>query len=198
MVLRGEIAEAELHAGRLPVKRNGQFGPATAVGELLARQPSTEKQSNPAVPLSSVASWATNDDRGGVPSSQIAPPATPGHHGRIDLRGHGHATTSGVQLSGAGRFEQPATTTRRRVVMPKFMDVHHGMHGITPEALKAAHQADVDIQDEEDVDFQRAWGDPESGMVWCVSEAPNADAVKRIHERTGHPATEVYPVPVEV
>lgn len=82
--------------------------------------------------------------------------------------------------------------------MPKFMDVHHGMQGITPEALKAAHQADLDIQGEEDVDFQRAWGDPESGMVWCVSEAPNAEAVKRIHERTGHPATEVYPVPVEV
>ena len=47
--------------------------------------------------------------------------------------------------------------------MAKFMDVHHGMHGITPEALQAAHQADLDIQGEEDVDFQRAWGDPESG-----------------------------------
>jgi len=82
--------------------------------------------------------------------------------------------------------------------MPKFMDVHHGMHGVTPEALKEAHQADLDIQGEEDVDFQKAWGDPESGMVWCISEAPSADAVKRIHERTGHPATEVYPVPVEV
>ena len=82
--------------------------------------------------------------------------------------------------------------------MPKFMDVHHGMQGITPEALKAAHQADLDIQGEEGVDFQRAWGDPESGMVWCVSEAPNAEAVKKIHERTGHPASEIFPIPVEV
>jgi hypothetical protein len=48
----------------------------------------------------------------------------------------------------------------------------------------------------ENVDFQRAWGDPESGHVWCISEAP--DALKRIHERTGHPATEVYPIPVDV
>ena len=39
--------------------------------------------------------------------------------------------------------------------MPKFMDVHHGMHGVTPEALKVAHQADLDIQDEENVDFVR-------------------------------------------
>ena len=82
--------------------------------------------------------------------------------------------------------------------MAKFMDVHHDMFGLTPEALQAAHQADLDIQGEEDVDFQRARGDPESGMVWCLSEAPNADAVRRIHERTGHPATDVFPVPVEV
>jgi hypothetical protein len=82
--------------------------------------------------------------------------------------------------------------------MPKFMDVHHGMHGVTPEALQAAHQADLDIQDEEGVDFPRAWGDPGSGIAWCISEAPTIEAVKRIHERAGHPATEVYPVPVEV
>jgi hypothetical protein len=102
--------------------------------------------------------------------------------------------------SAAAASRQLPTTVHhwRRNHMPKFMDVHHGMHGVTPEALQAAHQADLDIQGEEDVDFQRAWGDPESGMVWCISEAPNADAVKRIHERTGHPATEVYPVPVEV
>ncbi|WP_201845799.1 SCO4226 family nickel-binding protein [Myceligenerans indicum] len=78
------------------------------------------------------------------------------------------------------------------------MDVHTGMQGITEEALKAAHQADVDIQADEGVDFQKAWADPDSGKVWCVSEAPNADAVRRIHERTGHPAVEVYPVPLEV
>jgi Nickel responsive protein SCO4226-like len=82
--------------------------------------------------------------------------------------------------------------------MPKFMDVHTGMKGITPEALQAAHQADLDIQADEGVDFQRAWGDPESGMVWCVAEAPSADAVRRIHERAGHAPDEVYPVPVEV
>jgi hypothetical protein len=29
------------------------------------------------------------------------------------------------------------------------------------------------------------------------SEAPNADAVKKIHERAGHPTDEVYPVPVQ-
>lgn len=77
------------------------------------------------------------------------------------------------------------------------MDVHTGMKGITPEALLEAHNADLAIQGEEGVDFQHAWADPDTGMVWCVSEAPSADAVRRIHERAGHPADEVYPVPVE-
>ena len=81
--------------------------------------------------------------------------------------------------------------------MPKFMDVHDGMVGITPEALLAAHQGDLAIQADEGVDFQHAWADPVSGRVWCISEAPDADAVRRIHERTGHPAAEVFPVPVE-
>jgi len=82
--------------------------------------------------------------------------------------------------------------------MPKFMDVHRSMKGVTPEALKAAHQADLDIQEDEGVDFQRAWADPDSGMVFCLAEAPSADAVRRIHERAGHPADDVYAVPVEV
>jgi len=81
--------------------------------------------------------------------------------------------------------------------MPEFMDVHTGMVGITPEGLHEAHQADLDIQDDERVNFKHAWADPNSGMVWCLSEAPNADAVRKIHERTGHPASEVYPVPVQ-
>ncbi len=77
------------------------------------------------------------------------------------------------------------------------MDVHTGMVGITPEALNEAHQADLDIQDEERVNFKQAWADPDTGMVFCLSEAPNAEAVQRIHERAGHPADHVYEVPVQ-
>jgi len=80
--------------------------------------------------------------------------------------------------------------------MPKFMDVHTSMAGVTEEALAAAHQADLDIQGEEGVDFQHAWADPTSGHVFCLSEAPNADAVRRIHERAGHPADEIHEITV--
>ncbi|MBA2532721.1 MAG: SCO4226 family nickel-binding protein [Nocardioidaceae bacterium] len=81
--------------------------------------------------------------------------------------------------------------------MPEFMDVHTGMVGVTPEALNEAHQADLDIQGEEGVNFKHAWADPSSGMVFCLSEAPNAEAVQRIHERAGHPADQIYEVPVQ-
>jgi len=81
--------------------------------------------------------------------------------------------------------------------MPEFMDVHKGMVGITPDELHEAHQADLAIQADEQVNFKKAWADPNSGTVFCLSEAPNAEAVKRIHERAGHPVDQVYEVPVQ-
>ncbi|MET8078745.1 SCO4226 family nickel-binding protein [Streptomyces sp. NPDC005303] len=82
--------------------------------------------------------------------------------------------------------------------MARFMDVHRGMHGITADQLMEAHQADLAIENEEGVHFERAWADPESGLVYCLSEAPSPEAVQRIHERTGHKADEIHAVPLSV
>lgn len=82
--------------------------------------------------------------------------------------------------------------------MAKYMDVHHGMKGITKESLMEAHRADLAIQADEKVKFERAWADPASGEVYCLSEAPSADAVRRIHERSGHPFDEIHPVPLSI
>jgi hypothetical protein len=81
--------------------------------------------------------------------------------------------------------------------LPEFMDVHRGMVGITDELLREAHNADLAIQGEEGVDFKHAWACPDSGTVFCLSSAPSKDAVARIHERAGHPADEIYEVPVQ-
>ncbi|MPY61507.1 SCO4226 family nickel-binding protein [Streptomyces spongiae] len=82
--------------------------------------------------------------------------------------------------------------------MTRFMDVHHDMKGITAEQLREAHQADLAIEKDEGVHFEKAWADPESGTVYCLSEAPSAEAVLRIHERTGNKADEIHPVPLTV
>lgn len=73
-----------------------------------------------------------------------------------------------------------------------------GMFGLTSEQLAEAHRADLAIQDDENVNFKHAWADPDSGMVFCLSEAPGAEAVKVIHQRAGHATEEVYEVPVQV
>ncbi|CAM5651137.1 SCO4226 family nickel-binding protein [Streptomyces aurantiogriseus] len=82
--------------------------------------------------------------------------------------------------------------------MTKFMDVHRGMEGITSDQLREAHQADLAIEADEGVHFEHAWADPDSGIVYCLSEAPSADAVQRVHERSGHRADEIHAVPLSV
>ncbi|GGU09100.1 MULTISPECIES: SCO4226 family nickel-binding protein [Streptomyces] len=82
--------------------------------------------------------------------------------------------------------------------MGTYMDVHHNMVGITGDQLKEAHAADLAIEKDEGVHFQRAWADPASGTVYCLSTGPSAEAVQRIHERTGHAADEIHEVPLSV
>lgn len=82
--------------------------------------------------------------------------------------------------------------------MARFMDVHDGFVGVTEAQLSEAHQADLAIEGDEGVHFEKAWLDPESGKVFCLSHGPSKEAVMRIHERAGHPTTEVYELPIEV
>jgi hypothetical protein len=82
--------------------------------------------------------------------------------------------------------------------MPRFMDVHEGFVGVTAEQLKEAHEADLALEADEGVHFEQAWLDPESGKVFCLSTGPSREAVMRVHERAGHPTTEVYELTVEV
>jgi hypothetical protein len=80
--------------------------------------------------------------------------------------------------------------------VPEYMDVHTSMVGVTAEQLLEAHQADLAIQDDEGVNFKQAWADPKTGHVFCLSEAPSAEALQKIHERAGHPADEVHEITV--
>lgn len=82
--------------------------------------------------------------------------------------------------------------------MARFMDVHDGFVGVTKDQLAAAHDRDLAIEGEEGVHFERAWLDPESGKVFCLSTGPSKEAVMRIHERAGHPTAQVFELAVEV
>ncbi|MEE4543343.1 SCO4226 family nickel-binding protein [Streptomyces sp. V4-01] len=79
--------------------------------------------------------------------------------------------------------------------MATFMDVRHHMDAITAEQPRSAHAADLANEGREGVRVERAWAGPDSGDVFCLSQAPSADAVQRVHERAGHAADEIHPVP---
>jgi hypothetical protein len=78
--------------------------------------------------------------------------------------------------------------------MAQFMDVHSGMKGLTAEQLKEEHAKDKAIDQQDGVNFVRAWADPESGKVFCLSEGPNKEAVLEVHRKAGHPTDEIYEI----
>ena len=82
--------------------------------------------------------------------------------------------------------------------MAKFMDVHSGFVGVTEDQLREAHQCDLAIEGAEGVHFERAWLDPASGKVFCLSSGPSREAVLRVHEKAGHPTEEIYELSVEI
>jgi len=77
--------------------------------------------------------------------------------------------------------------------MPKFMDVHD-MPGVTKDAVAKAHEKDLAIQQKHGVKFVSYWVDEKQGKVFCLSEAPNAQAAQRVHAEAGHPTDQIYQV----
>jgi hypothetical protein len=78
------------------------------------------------------------------------------------------------------------------------MDIHSGMVGATEKDMRMAHAQDLAIESEEGVHFERTWLDPKAGKAFCLSTGPSKEAIQRVHERAGHPAAEVYEIPVEI
>jgi hypothetical protein len=65
--------------------------------------------------------------------------------------------------------------------MPLFMDVHEKVEGLTAEAVGNAHRADLETQRAYGVDYKQYWFDEGTGKVFCLVEAPTADAAIRVH-----------------
>jgi hypothetical protein len=75
------------------------------------------------------------------------------------------------------------------------MDVHtmNGEIGIAD--VVQAHQADLEVQGGHGVDYLRYWVDERNGKIFCLVEAPTAEAAATVHrEAHGLVADEVYPV----
>jgi hypothetical protein len=79
--------------------------------------------------------------------------------------------------------------------MALFMDVHNKVDGLTAEAVAGAHERDLEVQGKHGVTYQRYWFDEGSGRVFCLVEAPDAEAAATVHrEAHGLVADEIVPV----
>jgi hypothetical protein len=94
-----------------------------------------------------------------------------------------------------GRRQSPSL---KEQPLATFIDIHEGFEGATQAQFEAAHQRDLEIQDEEGVSFDQAWLDPVTGKAFCLATGPSLEAVRRVHARAGHPAKEVYELPIAV
>jgi hypothetical protein len=64
-----------------------------------------------------------------------------------------------------------------------FLDVHElGAGNVTAEAVAAAHQKDLAVQNKYGVNFINYWVDVKDGKVFCLSEAPDSNAVIQTHK----------------
>lgn len=66
--------------------------------------------------------------------------------------------------------------------MPLFMDIHEKVDGLTAEAVAGAHRRDLEVQGAHGVDYLRYWFDEGTGRVFCLVEAPNAEAARAVHQ----------------
>jgi Protein of unknown function (DUF4242) len=79
--------------------------------------------------------------------------------------------------------------------MPLFMDVHNLDGGVAAADVATAHQADLKTQDQYAVSYLRYWVDESDGKIFCLVDAPDADAANTVHrEAHGLVANEIYPV----
>jgi len=78
--------------------------------------------------------------------------------------------------------------------MALFMDIHR-IEGVTAQAAAQAHAADLQTQDRYGVNYQKYWVDEAKGQVFCLVDAPSADAARAVHQEAhGLVADTIHPV----
>jgi hypothetical protein len=79
--------------------------------------------------------------------------------------------------------------------MPLYMDIHSIDGGVSVDDVVKAHMADLQTQGKYDVSYLRYWVDEARGKIFCLAEAPSAEAAAAVHrEAHGLVAGEIYQV----
>jgi hypothetical protein len=79
--------------------------------------------------------------------------------------------------------------------MPLYMDIHTIDGGVAVDDVAKAHLADLQAQSAHDVNYVRYWVDESAGKIFCLVEAPSADAANTVHrEAHGLVADHIFEV----
>jgi hypothetical protein len=79
--------------------------------------------------------------------------------------------------------------------MPLYMDIHNISGGVACSDVGEAHKADLQAQGRRDVRYLRYWVDEQEGKIFCLVEAPSAEAAATVHkEAHGLLADEIFQV----
>jgi hypothetical protein len=65
--------------------------------------------------------------------------------------------------------------------LANFMDTHEIDGGVKAGDVAPAHRADLQTQDRYGVRYLRYWVDEGAGRIFCLVDAPDADAAIRVH-----------------
>lgn len=80
---------------------------------------------------------------------------------------------------------------------PYFLDVHHlGTGNVTAAAVAGAHEKDLKVENKYGVNFINYWVDTANGTVFCLSQAPDSNAVIQTHKEA-HGLLPAYVLPVK-
>ncbi len=65
--------------------------------------------------------------------------------------------------------------------MPLYMDIHEVPGGVSAEAVAKAHTEDVKVQQKYGVNYLKYWVNESQGKIFCLVDAPNAEAASCVH-----------------
>ena len=65
--------------------------------------------------------------------------------------------------------------------MPLYLDEHEYVPNLTAEAVAGAHARDLEVQGQYGVSYLRYWFDEATGKVFCLVDAPSAQAAEDVH-----------------
>jgi len=85
--------------------------------------------------------------------------------------------------AGPGAAAEPAHTPAGGKARKLFLDVHEiGKGKVQAKDVAGLHRRDLATQAKHGVEFKAYWVDEKEGKVYCLAEAPSAEAANQVHK----------------